>query len=179
MKDIIIEKLKSIESENHIKILYACESGSRAWGFPSPDSDFDVRFIYIHKTAWYLTIKPGKDFIEEPLSVVFDINGWDIIKFLQHIAKSNAVMWEWLTSPIIYFQVDDFRNTLTGIAGNYFSPLSCCYHYLSIVRNMIEENLKTDTIKIKKYFYILRPLFAAMWIVKFKNIPPMNFHELL
>ena len=57
MKDIILRELKKIEEQENVKIIMAIESGSRAWGFASPDSDYDVRFIYVRKEEDYLKLE--------------------------------------------------------------------------------------------------------------------------
>lgn len=179
MYDVIIKNLETIEQEHDITILFACESGSRAWGFPSRDSDYDVRFIYVHKRDWYLTITPGKDTLDFPISGDLDIGGWELRKTLALILKSNAVVGEWLQSPIIYKTEQDFHNELSRIARAHYSLKSSCYHYLSIAKNTIEQHLQGPDIKMKKYFYILRPLLAARWICEKKQIPPMEFSRLL
>lgn len=65
MRERIIELLHSIEAEHGVKVLYACESGSRAWGFASPDSDYDVRFVYVRPLEDYLSLVPVRDVIEK------------------------------------------------------------------------------------------------------------------
>lgn len=102
MHSEIMNKLESIEQEHGIKILYAVESGSRGWGFASQDSDYDVRFLYIHPTDWYLSIEERKDHIEYPINDLLDINGWDIKKAFLLFKKSNPPLLEWLSSPIVY-----------------------------------------------------------------------------
>src|SRR5690349_14763485 len=98
---LVREHLNKIENEFRVRILYACESGSRAWGFPSPDSDFDVRFIYVHDRDWYLSLSEDRDTIEKNLPGDLDIGGWDIRKTLRLISKSNVIPLEWLQSPIV------------------------------------------------------------------------------
>lgn len=121
MNDIIIEKLLTIEQEKNVRMLYACESGSRAWGFASPDSDYDVRFIYAQPADNYLSIEERKDVIELPVNEVLDISGWDIRKVLQLFLKSNPPLYEWLQSPIVYKEQGNFRSELLQLAGTYFS----------------------------------------------------------
>ena len=179
MQDTIINKLSTIEKENNIKILYAIESGSRGWGFASKDSDYDVRFIYIHPPDWYLSIEDKKDFIEVPINDLLDINGWDIKKALQQYKKSNPTLLEWLSSPIVY--TEDFSAALRmrDLLPYYFSPVPTIYHYLHIARNKYEEIMSTEQVKIKRYFYILRPILACMWIEKNNTMPPMEFSKLM
>jgi uncharacterized protein len=180
IKSKIISKLSKIEKNENIKILYACESGSRAWGFSSPDSDYDIRFIYINNLEWYLSIKKMKDTIDLPIDEnELDISGWDLKKTFTLISKSNAVIWEWLQSPIIYIEEKDFKKDLLKTANKYYSLKSSCFHYLAIARNTIQKIIVDDKIIIKKYFYILRPLLSANWIINNKTIPPMNLFELI
>ena len=101
IKKRIDEELEAIESQNNVKILYACESGSRAWGFPSKDSDYDIRFIYIHRTEWYLRVDNSRlrDVIEKPIDDELDVSGWELRKALILFKKSNPAFIEWLNSP--------------------------------------------------------------------------------
>lgn len=102
MLDIILNKLDDIERKENVKIIYAVESGSRAWGFDSQDSDYDVRFIYVRPLNDYLSLEDIKDTIDYELNDVFDINGWDLKKALKLLYKSNPTLYEWKASPIVY-----------------------------------------------------------------------------
>ncbi len=179
MRDEIISKLNAIEKEYNIKILYAIESGSRGWGFASKDSDYDVRFIYIHQADWYLSIEDKKDFIEVPINDLLDINGWDIRKTLLHFKKSNPTLLEWLSSPIIYADNYSVAQKMRELLPDYFSPVPTMYHYLHLAKNKFDEVMSTDHVKIKKYFYILRPILACMWIENSNTMPPMEFSKLM
>ena len=176
---VIQNKLHEIEKEQDVRILYAIESGSRVWGFESIDSDYDIRFIYIHNKNWYLNVFPKKDVIECPIIDDYDLSGWDLRKTLFLLNKSNPVLFEWLKSPIVYYKDDYFINTILDLSKQYFSPISSSYHYLHMAKGNYREYLQIDKIKIKKYFYVLRPLLACLWIEKFKESPPMEFEKLL
>jgi predicted nucleotidyltransferase len=178
MEELIQQKIKELEQSHQVKILYACESGSRAWGFPSPDSDFDVRFIYTRHKDSYLSITEQRDVIDPPVDEELDVSGWDIRKGLQLFLKSNAPLYEWLKSPIVYQEETDFRQTLTGLMEKYFSPRSGCHHYLSMAHNTFTNELEGETVKVKKYFYVLRPLLACQWILAGKGVPPVEFATL-
>jgi uncharacterized protein len=175
----IMDKLDLIQKKNNIKILYAVESGSRGWGFASKDSDYDVRFIYIHPTDWYLSVEEKIDFIEVPINDLLDINGWDLRKALLQYKKSNPTFMEWLSSPIVYMENVNTAQKLRYLLVDYFSPVHTLYHYLHIARNKYEEVMSTDQVKIKRYFYILRPILACMWIEKNNTMPPMEFSKLI
>jgi predicted nucleotidyltransferase len=178
MKGIIREKLEGIELGNSVKVLYACESGSRAWGFASPDSDYDVRFVYMQTRDQYLSIRERSDVIELPVNEVLDIGGWDCRKALQLFLKSNAVLYEWLQSPIVYKETTGFASELRGLMGKYFSMRAGGHHYLSMARNTLENDLQGDSVKLKKYFYALRPALACLWVVERAGVPPMEFGSL-
>lgn len=182
VSEFIKSRLDSLEATHNIHILYACESGSRAWGFPSPDSDYDVRFIYAHPMEWYLSLDEDRDVIDMPLentlAGLLDIGGWDLRKTLRLLSKSNPVIWEWLQSPIRYQDVELFRE-YRDIFDPFFSPIAACHHYLSICRNTMSQALNGQTVKIKKYFYMLRPLLAAVWTERYHSIPPMELARLL
>lgn len=180
MKTLIQNKLTTVEKEFLIKVLFACESGSRAWGFESKDSDYDIRFIFKRRVKDYLKLKPEKDTIEffgeEGL---FDYNGWDIRKALNLFSKSNPPFIEWVRSPIVYKEEFDFRNKIEGLILQIFNPKSAIYHYLNIARSNFKEYFKSDLIKQKKYFYVLRAILAASFVAKNKVAPPMEFSNLL
>lgn len=178
MKEIVEKKLQQIEKAHRIKILYSCESGSRAWGFPSPDSDYDVRFIYTRSLNDYLTIHPKKDHLSFPINDELDIYGWDISKVLQLITKSNTTPFEWLQSPVIYKEDATFKNELWTLCQSYFCPRSNIHHYLGIASGAM-ETLDGKDIKIKKLFYVLRPILAALWCVEKNTIAPMSIFPLI
>jgi predicted nucleotidyltransferase len=179
MRETILQKLSEIESEHDVKILYACESGSRAWGFASPDSDYDVRFIYVHKASKYLSIENMKDVIELPVNELLDIAGWDIKKALVLLRKSNAAIYEWLQSPVVYLKDENFHQSICALMSVYFAPLPGYHHYSSMAKNCLENDLKHEQVKLKKYFYALRPILAAKWIIDKMEVPPMEFNKLL
>jgi uncharacterized protein len=178
MKEAIDQQIKDIELNNQVTVLFACESGSRAWGFASPDSDYDVRFIYAQPLNNYLSIRERKDTIELPVNEELDVNGWDIRKALQLFLKSNAPLYEWLQSPIIYKAKSNFSTELRELMPAYFSHRAGCHHYLSMARNTFENDLQGEQVKLKKYFYALRPLLACLWIIENKSLPPIEFSQL-
>lgn len=178
MKTTIQHKLTEIEKEHGIEILYSCESGSRAWGFPSPDSDYDVRFIYKRRFDEYLTIQSRKEHLSFPINDELDIYGWDISKVLQLITKSNTTPFEWLQSPVIYREDKRFKDDLWQFCQNYFCPRSNIHHYLGIAKGAL-GTIQGEDIKIKKLFYVLRPLLAALWCVECKTIAPMSIFPLM
>jgi len=178
MRNIIIEKLQSIQAEYNIHILYAFESGSRAWGFPSPDSDFDVRFIYLNTPDWYLSINESKDSIEFIEDKLLDFNGWDVRKALRLLYSSNLTPFEWMQSNIVYMEKSNFKQALNDIAGNYFIPKAAIHHYLGLTKKTMNTSFKSENVKIKKYFYALRPVLCAKWIMENNSIPPLSFHKL-
>lgn len=159
MKTTIINKLAEIERSNDIKILFACESGSRGWEFPSPDSDFDVRFIYVRPLNFYLSVQDKDDQLGFPINDELDIYGWDIRKVLKLIRKSNTTPFEWLQSPIIYSELGNFRNDLWTLCQTYFYRKTNINHYLGIAHSALETVVNENEIKIKKLFYVLRPYF--------------------
>ena len=172
-------RLSEIEKEHNVKILYCVESGSRAWGFESQESDYDVRFIYAHNIKWYLNILPKRDVIEYPIIDEFDYSGWDLRKTLFLLNKSNPVLFEWLRSPVVYFKDEYFFNIISRLSKEYFSPISTVYHYLHMASGNYRHYLQSENIKVKKYFYVLRPILACMWIENFKEPPVMEFEKLL
>ena len=178
IEDLVRLKLDEIEEKEHIRILHAVESGSRAWGFASPDSDYDVRFIYVRKQEDYLRLETTRDTIEWELDETLDINGWDIKKVLQHFHKSNATIFEWANSSIVYKTTDEWKK-IYEVGKQYFSCKSSMYHYYGTAQKTYNEYLNADSVKYKKYFYALRPVLAAKWIEKKKCPPPVLFQNLV
>lgn len=188
----MFQKIKSvieiIEKVHNVKIIYACESGSRAWGFESKDSDWDIRFIYKRNLRKYLSVYPQeplvldrnyskvvKDFTKYNL----DFAGWDVQKALFQLSKGNPDLISWLHSPIKYRLAND-GNKIIAVSKSLFKPISAYYHYSHMAsRNYRQyiENVEGDLIKKKKYLYILRPLLNCMWIENFNSLPPMIFEE--
>ncbi len=179
MLDEILDRLAKIEEEKGIKILFACESGSRGWGFHSPDSDFDVRFIYVRPQDWYVSIHNRSDFLDFAINDDLDFKAWDIRKVLALIFKSNASPLEWLQSPTIYRDTPNFREELMPLVNQYFNPRHTANHYLGICQNSLKAGIVGDEFKLKKYFYVLRPLLAAKWVVDKRTVPPMEFALML
>ena len=177
----ILERLTAIEHTHGVRILYACESGSRAWGFASPDSDYDVRFLYVRPRDEYLRIdlERRRDVIECPIEGVFDINGWDWRKALPLMFKGNPPLFEWLHSPIVYRAQPGFQGAMQTVIPRYYAPLPCAWHYLHMARGNYREYLQGDRVRLKKYLYVLRPLLAVNWLESGRGVVPMRFRELV
>ena len=181
MRDIqreIRENLDRIETKHGVRILYAAESGSRAWGFASPDSDYDVRFVYVRGIRDYLRIEPSKDVIEWQLDQVLDINGWDLKKFLYAAGKGNPNVMEWISSPVVYRKTAEWEK-VSGTAKHFFSEKAALHHYCGIAGHTLNAYLTGDKVRYKKYFYALRPLLCCRWIGRFHEMPPVEFQKLL
>ena len=174
----IHQKLNEIEERENVRILHCVESGSRAWGFASPDSDYDVRFIYVRPIEFYLKLGKTRDVIEWQLDETLDINGWDLQKALRLLHSSNPTLFEWARSPIVYRTTETWQQ-ISQMFDGYFVLRSGLYHYLSTAVGNYRDHLKGDTVKLKKYFYVLRPLLACRWILKDQTPPPMLFRDLV
>lgn len=179
MRNEIIEHIHQLEVEQGITILLSVESGSRAWGCPSPDSDFDVRMIYKRSTPDYLEIDEKPDTINYFHGELLDINGWDIKKTLKLVRKSNVTPFEWAQSPMIYKEEDGFSSKLLEVCRAYFSEKHAVNHYKGIAKNCYSSTDFGKSINLKKLFYVLRPLMAAKWIIEKKEIPPMDIPRLI
>ena len=177
INEIIQQKLAEIEEKEDVKILHCVESGSRAWGFASPDSDYDVRFIYVRKRDFYLKLERTRDVIEWQLDETLDINSWDLQKALQLLYKSNPTIFEWNSSPIVYKTSDEWTY-IKEFINEYFLAKSGIYHYISTAKTNYREYLKGEMVRLKKYFYVLRPILACKWIID-KNTPPLLFSGLM
>ncbi len=179
MRARVLEELARIERERNVKVLYACESGSRAWGFSSTDSDYDVRFVYVEKPDWFIQVSEARDVIERPLDDELDISGWELRKTLGLLRKSNPTLLEWLDSPLVYRSEEVATRQLRELAEAFYSPPAARNHYLSMARKNFRGYLQGETVRFKKYFYVLRPLLAVRWIDLGLGRPPMTFDALL
>lgn len=187
MEKMISRALDNIESSQAVRVLFACESGSRAWGFASPDSDFDVRFVYVHQPEWYLSIDQGRDVIEQNLPGDLDVSGWEIRKALRLFRKCNPALMEWLKSPIVYRSREGFAERLANLEWESdqpgmqlkFSPERAFRHYLNMGRGNVRNYFDSDLVPLKKYLYVLRPLLACRWIESTMTLPPVPFAELV
>ncbi len=175
----IASRLQQLAIEEQIVILYACESGSRGWGFPSPDSDYDVRFVYLRPLEWYLSIDDRANTIDLPINSLLDINGWDLRKALKLFKGSNSAIYEWIQSPIVYQANSNIATELLALADRYYCPRAGVHHYLSMATNCYQQHLQSPDVKLKKYFYALRSILAARSIVQNRQVPPMVFGKLL
>ena len=179
MRTQVLEALRDIEARHDVTVLFACESGSRGWGFASPDSDYDVRFIYVNRLPWYLTVAPGRDVIEVPISGDLDINGWDLRKALGLLRESNPTLLEWLGSPIVYHEEAETMAQFRTLAAQVFSNAKGWHHYASMAKKNFREHLQAEVVRFKKYLYVLRPLLAARWVAQHaEGVPPMRFAAL-
>ncbi|WP_026573570.1 nucleotidyltransferase domain-containing protein [Bacillus sp. UNC438CL73TsuS30] len=185
MREQIQEVLMTLEMEKDIKVLYACESGSRAWGLSSEASDYDVRFIYVHKKEWYLSIDQGKDVLEvSGLALssgdsILDMSGWELTKALRLFRKSNPSLLEWLHSNIVYTESFSTMDRMRELEQKTFSPISCIYHYLKMAKGNFWDICQGKDIKVKKYLNVIRPLLIIKWIEINHTFPPIEFRFLV
>lgn len=180
IEESIQQALTSIEETRHVYLLYVCESGSRAWGFASPNSDYDVRLLYVRPRSAYLRLDVPRDVIELPIKDDLDINGWDIFKALRLLRKSNPPLIEWLLSPIVYRETSPVIEQLRTLARQYFAPSSLMHHYIHMARGNWKQYLcgKSEVLR-KKYLYVLRPLVVLLYLEQKDELPPTNFLETL
>ncbi|MCO7223488.1 nucleotidyltransferase domain-containing protein [Pleionea sp. CnH1-48] len=174
----IQQHLTQLEQQKSIQILVAIESGSRAWGFPSHDSDYDVRIIYYKDASHYLSVFEQKDTLEVPITDLLDIAGWDLKKALNLMYSGNAVIHEWLNSPIIYREEKTKSSRLKAFAESVFNPVPAFYHYLNMSAKKFDVS-QESSFSAKRLLYAYRTLLCALWIEKYQTAPPMLFGELM
>jgi len=177
---LILERLRAIEAGHGVRILFAIEGGSRAWGFPSPDSGYDVRFVYAHPADWYLTVAPGRDVIEYPIDDEFDISGWDIRRTLNLLRKPHPLVLEWLSSPVGYLGDDRVKGEMIALSGKTAYGAACLHHYLQVGEAQWQQHVGGRTqVDLKNYFYVLRPALAIRWLrLNPERPPPMNIQAM-
>jgi uncharacterized protein len=181
LQDEIRSRLRGAEAEHGVKVLLAVESGSRAWGFASPNSDYDARFIYVHPPEWYLSVdlEEKRDVIEYPIVDDLDVNGWDLRKALRLFWKSNPGFVEWIQSPMVYESSGEFHQRVLQLLPSIYSTEAGIYHYRSMAKTNYRGYLQQDMVPLKKYFYVLRPLLAVRWMERFAVPAPIEFDRLL
>lgn len=179
MKERIQELLQHTAASHGVHLLLASESGSRAWGFPSLDSDYDVRFLYAHSKDWYLTIDKKDDVIELPINDDIDMNGWDIRKALKLLQKSNSPLLEWLSSPIVYWCDETAMSSFNELSRRAFLPETSCHHYLSMAKKSLSKCDNDKRISVKVYLYTLRAALCCHWIIRRLTQPPMRIQDML
>jgi len=178
-------KLHALAAHEGVRILFAIESGSRAWGFPSADSDYDVRFVYSRSAGHYLSVRDFRDVIETPtlddpvLGVPLDLNGWDLRKALQLGLKSNPVLREWLVSPVRYGHVEGATEAMLRFVDQVTDPAAYAYHYDRLARGAWDQiAAEADAVKVKRYCYALRPVLMCQWLLRGPDLPPMDMATL-
>jgi len=171
--------LDAVEREHGVRVLLAVESGSRAWRFPSTDSDYDVRFIYARRRESYLSIENVRDVIEQPIDGALDISGWDVRKALQLMVRSNATLMEWLSSPVRYRAADEAAARLLKFASHSCHLRALAYHYDRLARRSFTEIESSDgEVSLKTYCYAIRPALALLWMRRHGRPPPMDLPSL-
>lgn len=174
----IAEQLRIIEQKNNVKILLAVESGSRAWGFESKNSDWDVRFIYVHKPQWYFTVEPQRDVIEI-MDGDLDLVGWELRKALALLKRNNPSLLEWINSPIVYYADKEFVSHIRSVAAQFFNPIASMYHYNRMYTKHDEHYLQREGCSMKRFLYYLRGILACKWIEANETLPPVEFEKLV
>lgn len=186
LKNHIVEIIKQIELEYDVKVLYACEAGSRTWGVTSEESDYDVRFIYLHKTEWYLSIDQKRDVLEVPkhdrisipVNPLVDMSGWELTKSLRLLRKSNPGLLEWMHSGIIYSQATNFIESMYQLEDVTFSPIPCIYHYVKMAKGNFKR-IEEKGPDVKTYLNVIRPLLMAEYIAKHGRMSSLDLKVLV
>jgi hypothetical protein len=177
----IAAALDAVETEERVGIVFAIESGSRAWGFPSPDSDWDLRFVYARPTAWHVRLEPGRDVIERSLPGDIDLAGWDVRKALNLLLSGNTALREWMVSPIVYRADPALLAAFRGLAAAVPARASAAHHYRQLTLRVTGRYLRDDAeVNLKKYLYAIRPVLALRWLREnAEGEPPMDMPSLL
>ena len=181
MKATIRATLATIAREEGIDVVFAAESGSRAWGFHSPDSDYDVRFVYVRPRAWHYRLGEKRDVIERPIDAALDISGWELSKALTLAVRSNATIAEWLQSPIVYDAHPRKAAALRAFCAQALDRKAVTWHYLSLLQRQQKLAVAPDGgLKLKRFFYMVRPALALRWMrLNDPAMPPMAVSALL
>ena len=173
-------RLAGVAREHGVRVPWAIESGSRAWGFASPDSDYDCRFFFVRPRAAYTALWPARDVIETPLEGLLDVNGWDVGKAIRLASAGNATGGEWLRSPWVYDGDPAFRDDLLALVDRVVEPVRLRRHYLHVGRAQWSRAADgEDVVRLKRVFYAIRPALTLRWLDDHAGVPPMSVDELL
>ncbi len=175
----IVQHLAQLEQDLSIRVLFAAESGSRAWGFASPNSDFDVRFVYVPKPDWYFTVSAKRDVIERMLPNDVDLSGWELRKALRLFKRYNAALNEWLGSPIQYRAPSLAANQMRALLPQFFKPAAALHHYGSMANSALQAMPDSAEVSAKKLCYMLRAVFACRHVLATQTQPPTQFQPML
>ncbi len=175
----INRRLDDIAARAGVRILYAVEAGSRAWGFASPDSDYDVRFVYARRPDSYLSVTEIPDTLEFPIVGDFDAAGWDVRKAMRLFGRSNGPVCEWLGSPIVYREDSVHIASWRGSAETIIDPKALAAHYIGMAKRPWFVDFQEEEVRLKATLYALRAVCAAQWIVDGRGVPPVDFRVLL
>ena len=175
----ILSHLEDIEHQYDVRVLLAVESGSRARGLFSDESDWDVRFVYVNKLDWYLNVNEGRDVIEEMFDDNIDMVGWELRKTLRLFQKSNPSLMEWLHSPVIYRADEEFLSRMRAMEPVYFNPIKTMYHYESLYIKHDKRYLQDSANPLKRFLHYLRGILSCRWLEQHKTMPPVLFSELV
>lgn len=179
MRAEITQQLARLEQDLNIRVLFAAESGSRAWGFASPNSDYDVRFVYVPAPEWYFSVSPKRDVIERMLPGDIDLSGWELRKALRLFKRYNGALNEWLDSPVQYCTKGDTAEQLRQLMPLMFKPAAALHHYASMANTALSAMPQDAPVSSKKLCYLLRALFACRHIHALKTQPPTMFQAML
>jgi|APTNR8051073442_1049403.scaffolds.fasta_scaffold00075_51 hypothetical protein len=175
---LILQRLIALSKLHNVRILYAVESGSRAWGFPSPNSDWDVRFIYAHPAEWYLSVEERPNVIEQLGPDHIDAVGWDIRKAMRLFRASNPSLMEWLRSPIVYSETAGFASTLRELQNDHFSRAAALHHYRKMAQDNYGQHLAGQSwVELKKYLYVIRSLVSIQQVLNTGTIGHVDFRK--
>lgn len=177
--DKLKELLHQVEAEQNLSVIYGLESGSRAWGFESQNSDYDVRFLYVRPVDWYLSIEKRDDVLELGTSQDIDLSGWDLRKALLFLRQSHPVLLEWLRSPVVYIERPEIIQQMREIGEEFFAPRASVHHYIGWAERILHRYFQHSDLAAKRYFYVMRPVLCCRWIQSIGGQPPLLMHNLI
>ena len=177
--DKLRDLLYKVECEHSLNVIYGLESGSRAWGFESQNSDYDVRFLYVRPIDWYLCIEKRDDVLELGTSREIDLSGWDLRKALLFLRQSHPVLLEWLRSPVVYIEQSVVVQRMREIGDEFFAPRASVHHYIGWAERILHRYFQHSDLAAKRYFYVMRPILCCCWIQAIGGQPPLRMQELI
>lgn len=180
MRQKITERLRELEETYGFHLLFACESGSRAWGFASADSDYDVRFVFAWPRERYLRIDAPMATLDLGIDEnLIDLSGWELRKSLGLLRKTNGALYEWLYSPIVYQEQSEVIRQWRDLAKEIFVPAQSLAHYLGLSGGSWESVSSSETTTAKAYLYTLRAVLAGRYVAEYESSPPVLFSDLV
>lgn len=160
-------RLNRIVAAQPYPLLFATISGAHLYGFPSPDSDFDLRGAHVLPLAKIAGLQVSDETIEDSRvieSLEMDIVSHDVRKFFNLLLKKNGYVLEQLCSPLVV-QTTPEHDELKVIAADCITRHHS-HHYFGFAETQWKLFLKESPRRVKPLLYVYRVLLTGIWLMR-------------